>query len=77
GAGSTFENEQDALKAYEEGKLHLNTPISVNGVETSPGRLLYTFSTPDEAILAVDQGVIDYQDHVRIRLNGQVYETSA
>lgn len=77
GAGSEFANEQDALKALDEGRVALNTPIRVNGVETSPGRLKYVFSSPDEAIMAVDRGEIDYQDHVRIRLNGTVYETSA
>ncbi|GAA5532966.1 DNA-directed RNA polymerase subunit beta' [Deinococcus aluminii] len=77
GAGSEFANEQDALNALNEGRVALNTPITVNGVETSPGRLKYVFSSPDEAIMAVDRGEIDYQDHVRIRLNGTVYDTSA
>ncbi|WP_425145559.1 DNA-directed RNA polymerase subunit beta' [Deinococcus sp.] len=82
GAGSEFATQQDAITALEEGRVALNTPITVAGQdgqkqETSPGRLLYTFSSPDEAILAVERGTIDYQDHVRIRLNGTVHETSA
>ncbi|MEF2279668.1 DNA-directed RNA polymerase subunit beta' [Deinococcus sp. YIM 134068] len=77
GAGSEFGSEQDALAALDEGRVALNTPITVNGQETSPGRVKYVFSSPDEAIMAVERGGIDYQDHVRIRLNGTVYETSA
>ncbi|GBF07799.1 DNA-directed RNA polymerase subunit beta' [Deinococcus aerius] len=77
GAGSEFANEQDALAALQGGRVALNTPIRVNGTETSPGRIKYVFSNPDEAIMAVDRGEIDFQDHVRIRLNGTVYETSA
>ena len=77
GAGSKFKTSQDALAAYDDGKLTLNSPVMVAGTETSPGRLRYSFSSPDEAILAVERGLIDYQDHVRIRLNGVVYETSA
>ncbi|WP_034384841.1 DNA-directed RNA polymerase subunit beta' [Deinococcus sp. YIM 77859] len=77
GAGSEFASEQEALAALDEGRIALNTPIHVNGVETSPGRLKYVFSSPDEAIMAVDRGEIDYQDHVRIRLGDTVYETSA
>ncbi|GAA5513458.1 DNA-directed RNA polymerase subunit beta' [Deinococcus carri] len=77
GAGTEFASEQEALNALSEGRVALNTPITVNGQETSPGRLKYVFSSPDEAIMAVDRGEIDYQDHVRIRLNGTVYDTSA
>ncbi|WP_102125654.1 DNA-directed RNA polymerase subunit beta' [Deinococcus planocerae] len=77
GAGSEFGSEQDALAALSDGKVALNTPIKVNGNETSPGRIKYVFSSPDESIMAVERGEIDYQDHVRIRLNGTVYETSA
>ena len=77
GAGTEYASEADALAAYDEGKLMLNSPVLVNGQETSPGRLRYTFSNPDEALHAVEQGEIDHQDHVRIRLGGQVFETSA
>ncbi len=77
GAGTAYKSEQDAIKAYEDGKLTLNSPVIVNGVETSPGRLLYIFSDPDEAVHAVNSGKLDYQDHVRIRLNGELHETTA
>ncbi|AFD25061.1 DNA-directed RNA polymerase subunit beta' [Deinococcus gobiensis] len=77
GAGSEFASENDVLAAYGEGKLSLNSPVMVNGAETSPGRLKYVFSSPDEAVMAVERGEIDNQDHVRIRLNGAVHETSA
>ncbi|EYB67452.1 DNA-directed RNA polymerase subunit beta-prime [Deinococcus phoenicis] len=77
GAGTEFASEQDALSALSDGRVALNTPITVNGTETSPGRLKYVFSSPDEAIMAVERGEIDHQDHVRIRLNGTVHDTSA
>ncbi|WP_291424010.1 DNA-directed RNA polymerase subunit beta' [Deinococcus sp.] len=77
GAGTAYKSEQDAIKAYEDGKLTLNSPVMVNGAETSPGRLMYIFSDPDEAVHAVNKGLIDYQDHVRIRLNGELHETTA
>ncbi|MFD2609837.1 DNA-directed RNA polymerase subunit beta', partial [Deinococcus taklimakanensis] len=34
------------------------------------------FSSPEEAIIACEHGLIDYQDRVRIRFNGMVYATS-
>ncbi|KQR08848.1 DNA-directed RNA polymerase subunit beta' [Deinococcus sp. Leaf326] len=77
GAGSEFASENDVLTAYGEGKLSLNSPVMVRGAETSPGRLKYVFSSPDEAVMAVERGEIDNQDHVRIRLNGAVHDTSA
>ncbi|MBB5235036.1 DNA-directed RNA polymerase subunit beta' [Deinococcus budaensis] len=77
GAGTEFGSEQDALAALAEGRVALNTPITVNGTETSPGRLKYVFSSPDEAIMAVERGEIDHQDYVRIRLNGTLHDTSA
>ena len=77
GAGTEYKSEQDVLQAFEDGKLSLNSPVTVNGQETSPGRVKYVFANPDEAVHAVESGKIDYQDHVRIRLNGEVYETSA
>ncbi|WP_407541334.1 DNA-directed RNA polymerase subunit beta' [Deinococcus radiomollis] len=77
GAGSEYKTSQEALAAFDADKLTLNSPVMVAGTETSPGRLRYSFSSPDEAILAVERGLIDYQDHVRIRLNGTVFETSA
>ncbi|GGS08168.1 DNA-directed RNA polymerase subunit beta' [Deinococcus sedimenti] len=77
GAGSEFADEQAALAALEGGKVALNSPIVVAGQETSPGRLKYVFSNPDEAIMAVERGEIDHQDYVRIRLNGVTYDTSA
>jgi len=77
GAGTEYTSAQDVLDAQDAGQLTLNSPVMLNGEETSPGRLRYTFSSPDEAILAVERSTIDYQDHVRIRLNGTVHETSA
>ncbi|UFA50985.1 DNA-directed RNA polymerase subunit beta' [Deinococcus radiophilus] len=77
GAGREFSSANDVLEAYDQGELLLNSPVMLNGEETSPGRLRYQFASPDEAIHAVDRGEIDYQDHVTIRLNGELYQTSA
>ncbi|PTA68062.1 DNA-directed RNA polymerase subunit beta' [Deinococcus arcticus] len=77
GAGTEFADAQEALAALDNGKVALNSPITVAGQELSPGRLKYVFSNPDEAIMAVERGEIDHQDHVRIRLNGVTYDTSA
>ncbi|MBZ9712641.1 DNA-directed RNA polymerase subunit beta' [Deinococcus multiflagellatus] len=77
GAGTEFADAQEALAALDNGKVALNSPITVAGQDTSPGRLKYVFSNPDEAIMAVERGEIDHQDHVRIRLNGVTYDTSA
>ncbi len=77
GAGREFASDAEVLKAYEAGELMLNSRVFVGGQETSPGRLRYFFSNPDEAVLAVERGEIDYQDHVSIRLNGTIYQTSA
>ncbi|PNY80467.1 DNA-directed RNA polymerase subunit beta' [Deinococcus koreensis] len=77
GAGTAFTSEQDVLQALEDGKIALNSPVTLNGAEITAGRLKYHFSSPDEAIMAVERGGIDYQDHVRIRLNGVTHDTSA
>ncbi|MBB6099565.1 DNA-directed RNA polymerase subunit beta' [Deinobacterium chartae] len=68
GAGNAYASAQEALAAFERGEIHLNTPIMVDGQETSPGRIKYVFGNPDEALLAVNRGEIDMQDHVRVRV---------
>lgn len=77
GAGHEFDSEQAVLEAFGRGEVALNSPVRLKGQEVVPGLLKYQFSSPDEAILAVERGEIDYQDHVSIRLNGQVHATSA
>ena len=77
GAGRAFEGEQAVLDAFEAGELRLNSPVMLNGQETSPGRVKFNFASPDEAILAVERGGIDYQDFVTIRVGGEVVQTSA
>ena len=69
GAGRSFQAPQEVLAAFERGELQLNSPVLLNGTETSPGRLKYCFASADEALLAVSQGEIDMQDHIRVRLN--------
>lgn len=77
GENTTYETPDAVLEAFDAGQLRLNTPVLLNGKETSPGRLRYIFSSPDEAVHAVEQGIIDYQDHVCIRLGEELFETSA
>ena len=57
--------------------MALNSHVTLRGADITPGLIKYHFSSPDEAILAVERGGIDYQDHVRIQLNGTLYDTSA
>ena len=77
GAGSSFKTEQAVLDALTSGKVALNSPVTLRGENITPGLIKYHFSSPDEAILAVERGEIDYQDHVRIQLGGTLYDTSA
>ncbi len=76
GQGLEFATPQEALQAYEEGRVALNAPIKVAGKETSVGRLKYVFSSVDEALLAVQSGVVDHQDVVTVRLGDKLLETS-
>ncbi len=76
GAGNEYKTEADALAAYEAGELDLNSMIKVAGKDTSAGRLKFIFSGTDEALLAVEQHLIDMQDVVSVRVDGQVIETS-
>jgi DNA-directed RNA polymerase subunit beta' len=77
GAGTAFTAEQDVLTALRDGTVALNSHITLNGEDLTPGLLKYNFSNPDEAIMAVERGEIDYQDAVRIRVNGTTHNTSA
>ncbi|WP_420596468.1 DNA-directed RNA polymerase subunit beta' [Deinococcus sp.] len=77
GAGTAFKTEQAVLDALESGKVALNSPVTLRGENITPGLIKYHFSSPDEAILAVERGGIDYQDHVRIQLDGTLHNTSA
>src|SRR5690606_5818979 len=76
GAGESFADVDAALKAYEAGKVDLNSVITVAGDSTSIGRLVHRFGSVDEALLAVELAEIDMQDVVTIRIDGQVIETS-
>lgn len=77
GAGSEFKDPAELLAAFEAGKVGLNAPVTVNGEATSAGRVRYQFASPNEALHAVEAGIIDHQDHVTIRLNGELHHTSA
>jgi DNA-directed RNA polymerase subunit beta' len=76
GIGLKFKDAAKALKAYEDGKVDLNATIEVDGRETSVGRLKFKFSSIDEALLAVERGLIDMQDVVTVNIDGQRIETS-
>lgn len=76
GAGREFETRQAAIEAYERGEVALNAPIKVAGEETTVGQLKYRFANLDEALLAVEQRLIDLQDLVQIRIDGKLRGTS-
>ncbi|RDI96461.1 DNA-directed RNA polymerase subunit beta' [Meiothermus sp. QL-1] len=76
GQGMAFDTPEEAIRAYEEGKVALNAPIKVAGKETSVGRLKFVFSSIDEALLAVQSGVVDHQDVVTVRVGDKLLETS-
>src|SRR5690606_3151935 len=76
GAGNAYDSAGAALAAYERGALDLNAPITVAGKETSVGRLKFRFGSVAEARMAVEDGLIDMQGPVTIKIDGQVIETS-
>jgi DNA-directed RNA polymerase subunit beta' len=76
GAGLEFSTPEEAIRAYEEGQVALNAPIKVAGKATSVGRLKFVFSSIDEALLAVQSGVVDHQDVVTVRVGDKLLETS-
>ncbi|MDZ7800239.1 MAG: DNA-directed RNA polymerase subunit beta' [Trueperaceae bacterium] len=76
GVGNAYDSVEDAFAAFEEGALDLNSTLTVNGAETSIGRLKYRFSDVDEALLAVEASEIDMQDVVTVLIDGKVIETS-
>ena len=76
GIGNSYKTREAALKAYSANEVDLNSVITVDGVETSVGRLKYHFSGVDEALLAVERGEIDMQDVVTVTIDGEKLETS-
>ncbi len=76
GIGNAYDTREAALQAYDAGEVDLNSVITVNGLETSVGRLKYHFSGVDEALLAVERGEIDMQDVVTVTIDGEKLETS-
>ena len=76
GAGNSYDTQADALKDFDDGKLDLNSPITVAGQETSAGRLKYRFADVDDALLAVERNDIDMQDTVTVKVNGETMTTS-
>ncbi|HEX7003327.1 MAG TPA: DNA-directed RNA polymerase subunit beta' [Trueperaceae bacterium] len=76
GAGNEYKSVEKALAAFEKGDIELNSPIVVDGKDTSIGRLRYRFAGVDEALLAVERGEIDMQDVVTVRIDGKLIETS-
>ena len=76
GVGNAYDSNDDAYGAFEAGEIDLNSNITVAGRETSIGRLKYRFSNIDEALLAVERGLIDMQDVVTVQIDGKRIETS-
>ena len=76
GIGNEYDDAEAAFADWEKGELDLNSPIKVGGQDTSIGRLRYRFANVDEALLAVERGEIDMQDVVRVRIDGEMVETS-
>jgi DNA-directed RNA polymerase subunit beta' len=76
GQGLEFSSVEEALRAFDEGRVALNAKIKVAGKETSVGCLKFIFSSVDEALLAVQSGEVDLQDVVTVRLGGKLIETS-
>ncbi len=76
GVGLEFADESAALAAFERGEVDLNSGITVRGVSSSVGRIMYRFGNVDEALLAVAEHRIDMQDVVTARVDGEVIETS-
>jgi len=77
GTGRKFSSKQKVLDAFDKGEIRLNSPILLEGVETSAGRIRYNFGSVEEALLAVERGTIDHQDQVTVRINGEMVQTSA
>ncbi|CAN5827515.1 DNA-directed RNA polymerase subunit beta' [soil metagenome] len=76
GIGNVYKTREAALKAYTANEVDLNSVITVDGAETSVGRLKYHFSGVDEALLAVERGEIDMQDVVTVTIDGEKRHTS-
>ena len=76
GIGNSYDSRDAALTAFANNEVDLNSVITVNGDETSIGRLKYRFSNVDEALLAVERGEIDMQDVVTVTIDGKKIETS-
>ena len=77
GTGRKFSSKQKVLDAFDKGEIRLNSPILLEGVETSAGRIRYNFGSVEEALLAVERGTIDHQDQVTVRIDGKMVQTSA
>ena len=77
GIGNAYTSIDAIMEDYANGKLDLNSAITLNGKDTSVGRIKYRFSNPDEALLAADRGEIDMQDIITVKINGELIETSA
>jgi DNA-directed RNA polymerase subunit beta' len=80
GAGTSFKDNAAALQALEASKVDQNAKITVSGKETTAGAIKHVFANPEEALLAVQRGVVDMQDNVTIRMplvtGAQLVETT-
>jgi len=76
GAGREFKTLEEADAAYARGEIALNAPIKIAGKETSLGRMKFVFASVDEALLAVQNGIVDHQDVVTVRMGDKLLQTS-
>ena len=76
GEGQKYKTIEAALKALEKGDLDQNSKIEVATRVTTAGALKYRYSNEDEALLAVERGEVDMQDHVTVRIAGELIETT-
>ena len=76
GVSNEYDSVEAAIQDHRDGNIDLNSSITVAGRETSVGRLKYRFGSTDEALLAVQHGLVDMQDVVTVKTDGRLIETS-
>ncbi|MDX2007307.1 MAG: DNA-directed RNA polymerase subunit beta' [Meiothermus sp.] len=76
GEGREFKTNEEAITAFDAGEIALNAKIKIAGAETNVGRVKFVFGSIDEALLAVQNGVVDHQDSVTVRVGDKLLATS-
>jgi DNA-directed RNA polymerase subunit beta' len=76
GQGSSFKTVEEAIAAYDKGQVALNSSVEIAGRETTVGRVKFTFSGVDEALLAVQNGILDHQDTITVNSGDRLIEST-